>query len=235
MEFLYLKINKYKDMKSKVRIKYESIKDFSKKAGISSRTVYRFYNKNSDLFGQAILKGSKRYLPLEHLKYFSSEIMFDENKLLQSENNSMRNLINCLVDKNSLPARLWYMEWTFFFTIAYKAERNKKSCFRLMNEIYDLLEAKYGDDTDLRMFFTTEPFNNRKGFHNHFTLYVEDVELRAQIVSEIQAFFSYDRVDVDIYDKFKAGLFYISKNGLVNEDWDILGNNLEGKIIKDAS
>jgi hypothetical protein len=222
-------------MKSKVRIRYESIKDFSEKAGVSSRTVYRFYNKNGDLFGEAILKGSKRYLPVEHLKYFSSEVMFDENKVLRLENNSMRNLINCLVDKNSLAARLWYMEWTFFFTVAYKAERNKKSCFRMMNEIYERLEAKYGDDTDLRMFFTTEPFNNRKGFHNHFVLSVKDASLREQIVNEIKEFFSYDRVEVGIYDRFKGCLFYISKEGLVNEDWDILGNNLDGKTLKDAS
>jgi hypothetical protein len=26
---------------------------------------------------------------------------------------------------------------------------------------------------------------------------------------------------------YKAGLFYISKEGLVGEDWDIMGNNLK--------
>lgn len=105
----------------------------------------------------------------------------------------------------------------------------------MINAIYEQLENKYGIDTDLRLFFTTEPFNNRKGYHNHFVLYVKDVKLREQIVSEIKEFFSYDRVDVGIYDRFKAALFYISKEGLVNEDWDILGNNLDGKILQNAS
>lgn len=51
--------------------------------------------------------------------------MFDENKILRTENKSMRNLIDCLVDKDSLQFRLWELEWSFFFTVAYQADRNK--------------------------------------------------------------------------------------------------------------
>ena len=152
--------------------------------------------------------------------------MFDENKLLQLENQSMRNLIDCLVDKDSLQYRLWQMEWDFFFTVAYKADRNKKSCFRQMNAVFDEILNKYGDKTEIRLFFTTEPFTNRVGFHNHFVLYVGDEKLHREIVVLIQNYFSYDKTDVKKYDRYKAGLFYVSKEGLVNEDWDILGNNL---------
>jgi hypothetical protein len=215
-------------------MKHENLKEFIASTKTSKSTIYRFYRKNKELFEETKMKNGKRVFPIEHLKYFDSEIMFEENKLLRMENQSMRNLIDCLVDKNSLQYRLWQLDWDFFFTIAYKSDRNKKSCFRQMHSIYETLISKYGDETGVRMFFTTEPFTNRTGFHNHFVLHVENKKLHQQIVEEIKRHFSYDRVDVGIYDKYKAGLFYVSKDGLVNEDWDVLGNNL-GKEISDAN
>lgn len=215
-------------------MKHENLKEFIASTKTSKSTIYRFYRKNKELFEETKMKNGKRVFPIEHLKYFDSEIMFEENKLLRMENQSMRNLIDCLVDKNSLQYRLWQLDWDFFFTIAYKSDRNKKSCFRQMHSIYETLISKYGDETGVRIFFTTEPFTNRTGFHNHFVLHVENKKLHQQIVEEIKHHFSYDRVDVGIYDKYKAGLFYVSKDGLVNEDWDVLGNNL-GKEISDAN
>lgn len=215
-------------------MKNENLKEFIASTKTSKSTIYRFYRKNKELFEETKMKNGKRVFPIEHLKYFDSEIMFEENKVLRMENQSMRNLIDCLVDKNSLQYRLWQLDWDFFFTIAYKSDRNKKSCFRQMHSVYETLISKYGDETGVRIFFTTEPFTNRTGFHNHFVLHVENKKLHQQIVEEIKRHFSYDRVDVGIYDKYKAGLFYVSKDGLVNEDWDVLGNNL-GKEISDAN
>ena len=215
-------------------MKHENLKEFIASTKTSKSTIYRFYRKNKELFEETKMKNGKRVFPIEHLKYFDSEIMFEENKVLRMENQSMRNLIDCLVDKNSLQYRLWQLDWDFFFTIAYKSDRNKKSCFRQMHSIYETLISKYGDETGVRIFFTTEPFTNRTGFHNHFVLHVENKKLHQQIVEEIKRHFSYDRVDVGIYDRYKAGLFYVSKDGLVNEDWDVLGNNL-GKEISDAN
>ena len=215
-------------------MKHENLKEFIASTKTSKSTIYRFYRKNNELFEETKMKNGKRVFPIEHLKYFDSEIMFEENKVLRMENQSMRNLIDCLVDKNSLQYRLWQLDWDFFFTIAYKSDRNKKSCFRQMHSIYETLISKYGDETGVRIFFTTEPFTNRTGFHNHFVLHVENKKLHQQIVEEIKRHFSYDRVDVGIYDRYKAGLFYVSKDGLVNEDWDVLGNNL-GKEISDAN
>jgi hypothetical protein len=74
------------------------------------------------------------------------------------------------------------------------------------------------------LFFTTEPFTNRTGYHNHFVIYVENNKLHEQVVNDIQEYFSYDRVDVGAYDKYKAGLFYIAKDGLTGEDWDFIYN-----------
>lgn len=190
----------------------------------SRSTIYRFYKKNKDLFAQTKKKGSKIMYPEEHLKYFDSETMFDENVLLKQENQSMRNLIDCLVDKNSLQYRLWEMEWTYFVTVAYKSERNKKSCYKQINALFENLNKKYGTDTGLKLFFTTEPFANRIGYHNHFVLHVQNNKLVERVYNEISNYFEYDRVDIKNYDRYKAGLFYISKEGLHYEDWDYLDN-----------
>ncbi len=207
-------------------MKIENLKEFIKSTKKSKSTIVRFYKKNEDLFLKTEIKNGKRYYPKEHIRYFDSEILHDENKVLRLENQSMKNLIDCLVDKDSLQYRLWQMEWDFFFTVAYKTDRNKKSCFRQMNSMYENLILKYGNQTGIKIFFTTEAFTNKTGYHNHFVLHVENKKLKQQIVKEIQNYFSYDRVDFGVYDKYKAGIFYASKEGLVNEDWDIIGNNL---------
>jgi len=213
-------------------MKYMNINEFSAKAKKSVRTVYRFYKKNAELKNEAKKKGIKNFYPTSHLKYFNSEIMYDECKVLELENKSMKNLIDELMDKNSFIRELWDMEWNFFYTIAYKFDRSKKSCFRLMHAIYEMLDEKYGNNTDIRMFFTTEPFKKREGHHNHFTLYVKNRKLREQIVKSIEDYFKYDRIDCRIYNHYKAGLFYMTKKGLVNEDWDFLGNNLPERNIE---
>lgn len=213
---------------------YYDEKEFTTKTKISRSKLYRFYKKNEDLKTETKLQG-KRLYPENHLKYFSSEIMFDENKLLQLENQSMRNLIDCLVDKDSLPSTLWRLDWTFFFTIAYKTERNKQSCFKQMTGLYDYLLTKYDNDTMLRLFFITEPFTNRKGYHNHFVIYISNNKLHQTITEEIKDYFSYDRVDLKLYDKYNTAIFYMAKNGLVNEDWYFDGNNLKEEGIKNEN
>jgi hypothetical protein len=201
---------------------YEKINEFIKSVGISRSKLYRFYKKNDELWQETKMKGGKRHIPTSHAKYFDNEVLYDELKTMMQENKSLRRLIDCLADKDAVQTTFWEMEWSFFFTVAYRAERNKKSCYRLMHALFNELQAKYGDSSQLRMFFTTEPFNNRNGYHNHFVIYVEDKKLHQQVVKEIQEYFEYDRVDVSIYDKYKAGLFYMTKEGLQNEDWDIL-------------
>jgi len=125
-------------------MKYENIKTFIISTKASKSTIYRFYKKNEDLFLETKIPSGKRLFPIDHVKYFDSEIMFDENKILRQENQSMRNLIDCLADKESLQHTFWQMDWSFFFTVAYKAERNKNSCFKQMQGVYDYLVDKYG-------------------------------------------------------------------------------------------
>ncbi len=205
-------------------MKYENIKEFTTTIKASKSKVYRFYKKNEELFTETKLKSGKRLFPINHARYFDSEIMFDENKQLHQENHSMRNLIDCLDNKNPFPQTLWNMEWSFFFTVAYRLERKKISCFKQMHGLYNYLVEKYGNATKIRMFFTTEPFTNRTGYHNHFVIYIENKKLQEQLVADIQEYFSYDRVDVGAYDKYRAGLFYIAKDGLTGEDWDFIFN-----------
>lgn len=206
-------------------MKYENLKKFIISTKASKSTIYRFYKKNEELFAETDLKNGKRMFPADHARYFDSEIMFDENKALRQENQSMRNLIDCLADKESLQHTFWQMDWSFFFTVAYKADRNKTSCFKQMHGLYDYLNQKYGASTEIRLFFTTEPFPNRKGCHNHFVVYASDKKLHEQIVTDIQDYFNYDRTDVSVYDRYKAGLFYMSKDGLSGEDWDFISNS----------
>ena len=205
-------------------MKYEALKEFINRTKKSKSTIIRFYNKNKDLANETKMKGNKRFYPTEHTRYFSSELMFDENILLRQENQSMRNLIDCLVDKNSLQYRLCEMEWSFFVTVAYKLERNKKSCFHQIHGLFNHLNKTFGQDTELRLFFTSEPFVNRVGYHNHFVIHIENQKLNEKVINEINNYFQYDRVESKIYDRYKAGIFYISKDGLHFEDWDYIDN-----------
>jgi hypothetical protein len=188
--------------------------------------IYRFYKKNPELWSETTLKNKKRLFPVTHAKYFDSEIMFDENKILVQENRSMKNVIDCLMEKESLQARLWFMNWSYFVTVAYSHDRNKKSCYRIMNGLYDELVKKYGENAEVRIFFTTEQFTNRNGYHNHFVVYCSDKKLNEVIQNDIAEYFNGNRLTVEPYNRYEAGLFYMVKNGLVNEDWDILGNRL---------
>lgn len=91
-------------------MKYENIIEFTNNTKTSKSKIYRFYNRNKDLFSDTILRNGKRLFPIDHVRYFDSEVMFDENKILRQENQSMRNLIDCLVDKDSLQYRLWQLD-----------------------------------------------------------------------------------------------------------------------------
>jgi hypothetical protein len=207
-------------------MKIENIKEFSKRTKTSKSTIYRFYKKNEELWSNTKLKNNKRLFPVEHAKYFDSEIMYDENKILVQENRSMKNVIDCLMDKDSFQSQLWFMEWSFFVTVAYAHERNKKSCYRMMNGLYEALATKYVNRAQIKLFFTTEPFTNRKGYHNHFVLHCSDTRLHEEIAADIAIYFDGNRLQIEPYNRYEAGLFYMVKEGLVNDDWDILDNNL---------
>lgn len=212
-------------------MKYENLNEFIESTTASKSKIIRFYNKYPEIKTETKMKGKKRMYPCEHVRYFNSEIMFDENLILRMKNKSMRNLIDCIADKDSLQFKLWSQDWSFFGTVAYRGERNKKSCFKQMHGLFNHLIEKY-QDTIIRLFFTTEPFTNRSGYHNHFVLYIGDNRLHDEVLQEIQGFFSFDRTEFNPYNKYEAGIFYMCKEGLVNEDWDLLYNKLDDNETK---
>ena len=71
------------------------------------------------------------------------------------------------------------------------------------------LNKKFGAETKLRLFFTSEPFANRSGYHNHFVFHAKNDKLTEEVYNEIYAYFEWDRVETRPYDKYKAGLFYM--------------------------
>jgi hypothetical protein len=217
-----------------IKMKFNKLKEFIVRTGASKSKIRRFYNNHTDLYAETKMKGIWRMYPIEHERYFDSEVMFEENKALRQENKAMKNLIECLGQKNSLEYTLWGMEWSFFITVAYRNERNQKSCYKQMSGLYYQLIEKYGDKTTINIFFTTEPFVDRKGYHNHFLLYVENAAFHKLVTQDIMDYFSYDRIDFNVYDKLKAGVWYIAKGGLDGEDYDIMGNNLPSNIRKSA-
>ena len=95
-----------------------------------------------------------------------------------------------------------------------------------MLQAFDYIINQYGKEIGLRIFFTVEPFNNRGGAHVHFILKVGKGLLTNAVLEELKEFFKGNRIDLKKYDKYKAGIYYISKQGLKGEDWDILGNDL---------
>ena len=107
-------------------MKYENIDAFAERVGKSRRTIHRFYNKNPELKQDRKKKGRKVMYPINHAKFWNTEVMFDENKTLNDSNRKMRNLLDYLHgNKNALANKFWGLDWTYFVSVDYKHERSK--------------------------------------------------------------------------------------------------------------
>lgn len=146
----------------------------------------------------------------------------------------------------TLEQYLYLFRWDYFVTIAYKDSLPQMECFSLMHELYHRIEESLPEGTS-RMYFATEPFNNRTGYHNHFLLR-SDLE-QNEVEDLIRKHTPNGRIDIKQYNKELAAIFYINKEGRKNshpwsqpsnirkeEGWDILGNNLaeESKLLINA-
>jgi len=216
--------------------KFIELKAFAKMAGVSTKTVVRkrnkdlSKNKNVDLY---VMKRPQKYSVklLEHyLSPYCRDIL-DENKMLKNiikedkyKKEQLRRTIKCFNEKGTLQHHLSQLDWTYFVTISYAKTISKSNCFDCMHRVYnDLVKIK--NSTDVRMFFTTEQFANRTGFHNHVILKFENGK------NFVEEFFRKNtpraRIDVQLYNNELAGVFYICKEGLGDEDWDLMGTNLK--------
>lgn len=179
------------------------------KANFSEQLALVKKNKDGkNLFHKSIIN---EYIPEYWLK-------------LDEENKYLKNLTLVLKDNHSFSYRLYQLKWEFFCTIAYKYSKTPNEAYESISQLYDFLISKY--QTDIKLFFTSEPFTNRTGYHNHFVLDVKKTIYLDMIKEDIISFFNTDRVDIQPYDENKAGIFYIAKNGLKEINWDIFGNNL---------
>jgi hypothetical protein len=82
-------------------MKYENLKKFIKSTKSSKSTIYRFYKKNEDLFLETKKPNRERLFPVDHARYFDSEIMFDENKALRQENPDNSNQLAKVLDNSN--------------------------------------------------------------------------------------------------------------------------------------
>lgn len=209
-------------------MKRESIKRFHERAGIVRSTLYRFYKEHNDLWKETKLINNRRMIPIHHHRYFDSALMFKEYKLLQEQRSRdkhriacMKKMLKCLKDKGSMAYRLWDMDWTIIGTVSYKLDRSRNSCFNTMESYYKALVGRFGKRTDIRFFFTTETYEARDAYHNHFVVYLKDTTLWREVEKFTKDYFKYDRVECERYIAEQAWLFYMTKEGIEGTDWNI--------------
>ena len=79
----------------------------------------------------------------------------------------------------------------------------------------------------LIVYFLSELFTNRKRYLKHCVINVPPATSKNDLEGVVKNLFVGSRVDIQPYDELKAGIFYIAKNGLAGEDWDILGGGMK--------
>lgn len=239
--------------------KWFTAKDLAKICNINIRTVERkrkefvLMNKHIEWF-KTKEKPFKYYF--EFIGEFNPNILelISQNKVINNRNRQLSNTIKLLpeaYDNNTternlltLEQYLFLFDWDYFVTIAYRESLPQEECFQLMHKLYSIFEESTANKTT-RMFFSTEPFNNRKGYHNHFilksSLAIEEIE---KIIKKVTP---EGRVDIRKYDRELAGTFYISKESRKRkywdvsnsqrreEGWDLLGNKLKLEALKFAN
>lgn len=216
-----LALKRNQNMKTK---NWYTLKEFAELASKDEKTIRRRRDKllKGGSHGEWFRLGSR---PHKYSYKFLSEFMNPAVFEVISRNRQLANTIDCLHSFDTLEQHLSFMEWDYFVAISYEQVLNKKTCYSLMSELYESFE-KYSFGGDVRMFFTTEPFDNRKGYHNHFVLKTEkgnDGLLKEFIAKQCPD----GIIDIKPYDKELAGIFYICKNGRDGEDWDVRGTCLE--------
>lgn len=207
-------------------MKLNNLKETTNKTGVSRATIYRFYEKNPQLWAETKINTKKRLIPEKHLNLIAKNNIYVDNIEKDKSIVKQQRLIDLLSNPNTIEYRLYQMQWDWFCTVSFKNEQTKKYCYHEMMQVFSHLLDLYGNEIDLRIFFTVEPYKDRKGHHIHFILRVGDGLLTNAVIAEMKEYYEGNRVDFEPYDKYEAGLFYIAKEGLKAEDWDIVGNNL---------
>lgn len=206
-------------------MKLYNLKETSEKTGVSRATIYRYYEAHPELWEQTKIKNKKRLIPEEHLNLITKSNIYAKALALDSQVIELRRLVDLLTDPNSIQYRLFQLDWDWFGTISFKNDYSTKNSFHQISQAFDYIINQFGKEIGLRIFFTVEPYAVKNGTHIHFILKVGNGLLREAVLEELKGFFKGNRIDLKKYDKYRAAIFYISKQGLKGEDWDILGND----------
>ncbi|WP_271768767.1 hypothetical protein [Aquimarina algiphila] len=206
--------------------KYYATEEFARLANKDKRTIKRLKKKlitknpNTNL----VIAGRPDKYHHSLLKKFLSPSIYN----IIMNNKSLLNTIRCLSKTDTLEYKLFKMPWKWWCTVSYANELHSNACRDTMNKLYDYIESKYGNKSELRMFYTTESFSCRdEGHHNHFVLDVSEEKYHYSIKKDIEKFLEGNRIYIEKYDELKPCIFYCGKEGLYGTDWDILGNNLK--------
>ncbi len=203
-------------------MKYLSKKNFIIEAETSKSTLYKFYKKHPEHWDETKLVSNRRLIPTTHIKYFSSKEMREECKRKETKVEELKSFLDHI--RNSQPddfrMTLWRSDWDIFGTISYKNETTRDGCRNKMSNLFKHLKHHYEHKTNLRMFFNTEEYDVRGGYHNHFIMHCSKKAVLNTVTNSIKTFFSSDRVDIQDYDHYQVGAFYICKDGLDHDSWD---------------
>lgn len=203
-------------------MKYYRKEEFIELTKISLSTLYRFYNEYPELGNErkAVGKKQRKDIPETHLKYFDLGLMIKSDQEKDEKIQNLQKIIYLARDKNSLAAKLWYMDWVIFGTVSYRTDYTKDTCYNKMVKMYNQLKSDL-EDSDLKLFFTTESYDVRGGNHNHFVINCSPQKVN-HVNQFIEEHFKWDRVSLEEYTPIEAGLFYITKEGLKGTSWDYL-------------
>jgi len=219
-------------------MKYEKVENFAKRVGVTRRTIFRFYSKNTELKEETKIKNRHRVIPISHKRFWNVDELFENNKELNNDNRMMSNLLIALQTGNIFIRKLWFAEWTHIITICPKGS-SSDYCRSRVTQFYDEINSRFGHKTNLRIFFNIERYSSGSGYHSHIIINIEKEKLQPIILNHLKQYFQNDRIEVDDYDFKKGFLFYSIKDekDFKTTSWGINGNNLEkdGLVYEDKS
>lgn len=201
-------------------MRYYKIEDFAAKSKVGKRTIQRFYKNYPGIGEERKEEEKKKLVPESHFKYFDLGLMIKELEDNSTTIKNLKKIIWLSREENTLACTLWRMDWMIFGTVSYSSDYTKDTCYNKMNKMFNELKKNL-DDSELRLFFTTESYDVRGGNHNHFVINCNSQNVN--LVNDfIQKHFKWHRVELEEYNPEEAGLFYIMKDGLKGADWDYL-------------
>jgi hypothetical protein len=194
-------------------------KDFLKKARISKS---KFYRDKLELtskykhFNKPIFKKFGREVKINQI--LLQEYVDDYWIKIEAKSHKQQSIIDIFKNPNSMEKHLQKYDWKIFATISPKFDWSSEFCRTQMSTLFDSLYSKIDG---VKLFWTSEQFVNRTGNHIHFLIEFNNFNDYADVKEILNKTFYGNRLDVQKYDNTKLGVFYISKNGLNDDNWDI--------------